>query len=210
MFRLRAKRNVWGKLWRSPKNEEQWKWCTKRLSVFWGGHIGLQRFVHVQCHFQPLPTELVFAYFDRGSHVSMRVGVGQMTKRQTLALSYNNTLCEQTGPLVIWDSVSTTKASIKLFLSQHNYDHGIKHHKKCQGIVQNNNSYINTNISKYLYWSLLYKSHQKPTILWTHFESTLARDMNILRWGRVLGSIKYATCRPRVWDNILVKPTNEP
>ena len=34
-----------------------------------GGHIGLQRFVHVQCHFQPLPTELVFAYFDRGSYI---------------------------------------------------------------------------------------------------------------------------------------------
>ena len=51
----------------SPKNEEHWKWCTERLSVFGGGHIGLQRFVHVQCHFQPLPTELVFAYFDRGS-----------------------------------------------------------------------------------------------------------------------------------------------
>ena len=53
----------------SPKNEEHWKWCTERLSVFGGGHIGLQRFVHVQCHFQPLPTELVFAYFDRGSYV---------------------------------------------------------------------------------------------------------------------------------------------
>ena len=53
----------------SPKNEEHWKWCTERLSVFWGGHIGLQRFVHVQCHFQPLPTELVFAYFDRGSYM---------------------------------------------------------------------------------------------------------------------------------------------
>ena len=55
----------------SPKNEEHWKWCTERLSVFWGGHIGLQRFVHVQCHFQPLPTELVFAYFDRGSYIKM-------------------------------------------------------------------------------------------------------------------------------------------
>ena len=42
-----------------------------------GGHIVLQRFVHVRCHFQPLPTKLVFAYFDRGSpefsgfHLSM-------------------------------------------------------------------------------------------------------------------------------------------
>ena len=35
---------------------------------FWGGHIVLQRFVHVRCHFQPLPTKLVFAYFDRGSY----------------------------------------------------------------------------------------------------------------------------------------------
>ena len=34
-----------------------------------GGHIVLQRFVHVQCHFQPLPTKLVFAYFDRGSYI---------------------------------------------------------------------------------------------------------------------------------------------
>ena len=34
-----------------------------------GGHIVLQRFVHVRCHFQPLPTKLVFAYFDRGSYV---------------------------------------------------------------------------------------------------------------------------------------------
>ena len=33
-----------------------------------GGHIVLQRFVHVRCHFQPLPTKLVFAYFDRGSY----------------------------------------------------------------------------------------------------------------------------------------------
>ena len=34
-----------------------------------GGHIVLQRFVHVRCHFQPLPTKLVFAYFDRGSYI---------------------------------------------------------------------------------------------------------------------------------------------
>ena len=25
--------------------------------------------MHVQCHFQPLPTELVFAYFDRASYI---------------------------------------------------------------------------------------------------------------------------------------------
>ena len=42
-----------------------------KVIVFWGGHIGLQRFVHVQCHFQPLPTKLVFAYFDRGSYGKM-------------------------------------------------------------------------------------------------------------------------------------------
>ena len=41
-----------------------WIWCTERLSFFGGGHIVLQRFVHVRCHFQPLPTKLVFAYFD--------------------------------------------------------------------------------------------------------------------------------------------------
>ena len=41
----------------------------KGYRFFGGGHIGLQRFVHVQCHFQPLPTELVFAYFDRGSYI---------------------------------------------------------------------------------------------------------------------------------------------
>ena len=41
-----------------------------KVIVFWGGHIVLQRFVHVRCHFQPLPTKLVFAYFDRGSYVT--------------------------------------------------------------------------------------------------------------------------------------------
>ena len=46
-----------------------WIWCTERLSFFGGGHIVLQRFVHVRCRFQPLPTKLVFAYFDRGSYV---------------------------------------------------------------------------------------------------------------------------------------------
>ena len=40
----------------------------KGYRFFGGGHIVLQRFVHVRCHFQPLPTKLVFAYFDRGSH----------------------------------------------------------------------------------------------------------------------------------------------
>ena len=48
-----------------------WIWCTERLSFFGGGHIVLQRFVHVRCHFQPLPTKLVFAYFDRGSYVTV-------------------------------------------------------------------------------------------------------------------------------------------
>ena len=47
------------------------KVCTERLSFFGGGHIGLQRFVHVQCHVQPLPTKLVFAYFDGGSYKSI-------------------------------------------------------------------------------------------------------------------------------------------
>ena len=48
----------------SIMNMMHWK-----VIVFWGGHIVLQRFVHVRCHFQPLPTKLVFAYFDRGSYV---------------------------------------------------------------------------------------------------------------------------------------------
>ena len=47
----------------SIMNMMHWK-----VIVFWGGHIVLQRFVHVRCHFQPLPTKLVFAYFDRGSY----------------------------------------------------------------------------------------------------------------------------------------------
>ena len=41
----------------------------KGYRFFGGGHIVLQRFVHVRCHFQPLPTKLVFAYFDRGSYI---------------------------------------------------------------------------------------------------------------------------------------------
>ena len=57
-----------------------WKWCTERLSFFWGGHIGLQRFVHVQCHFQPLPTKLVFAYFDRGSYVTKTIWCRNMVE----------------------------------------------------------------------------------------------------------------------------------
>ena len=34
-----------------------------KVIVFWGGLIVLQCFVHVQSHFQPLPTKLVFWYF---------------------------------------------------------------------------------------------------------------------------------------------------
>ena len=40
-----------------------------KVIVFGGGHIVLQRFVHAQSHFQPLPTKLVFACFDRSSYV---------------------------------------------------------------------------------------------------------------------------------------------
>ena len=40
-----------------------------KVIVSLGGLIVLQCFVHVQSHFQPLPTKLVFAYFDRGSCV---------------------------------------------------------------------------------------------------------------------------------------------
>ena len=55
---------------KTGQDAPSWIWCTERLSFFWGGHIVLQRFVHVRCHFQPLPTKLVFAYFDRGSYIS--------------------------------------------------------------------------------------------------------------------------------------------
>ena len=54
---------------KTGQDAPSWIWCTERLSFFGGGHIVLQRFVHVQCHFQPLPTKLVFAYFDRGSYI---------------------------------------------------------------------------------------------------------------------------------------------
>ena len=54
---------------KTGQDAPSWIWCTERLSFFGGGHIVLQRFVHVRCHFQPLPTKLVFAYFDRGSYV---------------------------------------------------------------------------------------------------------------------------------------------
>ena len=53
---------------KTGQDAPSWIWCTERLSFFWEGHIVLQRFVHVLCHFQPLPTKLVFAYFDRGSY----------------------------------------------------------------------------------------------------------------------------------------------
>ena len=49
----------------SIMNMMHWK-----VIVFGGGHIVFQRFVHVRCHFQPLPTKLVFAYFDRGSYIN--------------------------------------------------------------------------------------------------------------------------------------------
>ena len=56
---------------KTGQDAPSWIWCTERLSFFGGGHIVLQRFVHVRCHFQPLPTKLVFAYFDRGSYVGI-------------------------------------------------------------------------------------------------------------------------------------------
>ena len=40
-----------------------------KVIVFGGGHIGLQRFVHVQSNVQPLPTKLIVACFDRSSYV---------------------------------------------------------------------------------------------------------------------------------------------
>ena len=57
---------------KTGQDAPSWIWCTERLSFFGGGHIVLQRFVHVRCHFQPLPTKLVFAYFDRGSYIFYR------------------------------------------------------------------------------------------------------------------------------------------
>ena len=54
---------------KTGQDAPSWKWCTWRLSFFLGGLIVLQCFVHVQSHFQPLPTKLVFAYFDRGSYI---------------------------------------------------------------------------------------------------------------------------------------------
>ena len=33
-----------------------------KVTVFLGGHIVLQRFVHVQSHVQPLPTKLTVAH----------------------------------------------------------------------------------------------------------------------------------------------------
>ena len=57
---------------KTGQDAPSWIWCTERLSFFGGGHIVLQRFVHVRCHFQPLPTKLVFAYFDRGSYVTTK------------------------------------------------------------------------------------------------------------------------------------------
>ena len=47
----------------SIMNMMHWK-----VIVFLGGPYRFTAFVHVRCHFQPLPTKLVFAYFDRGSH----------------------------------------------------------------------------------------------------------------------------------------------
>ena len=54
---------------KAGQDAPSWIWCTWRFSFFWGVLIVLQRFVHVQSHFQPLPTKLVFAYFDRGSYI---------------------------------------------------------------------------------------------------------------------------------------------
>ena len=55
---------------------QDWPGCSimnrmhlKVIVFLGGGLIVLQCFVHVQSHFQPLPTKLVFAYFDRGSYI---------------------------------------------------------------------------------------------------------------------------------------------
>ncbi len=48
---------------KTGQDAPSWMWCTWRLSFF----LGALSF-YVQSHFQPLPTKLVFGYFDRGSY----------------------------------------------------------------------------------------------------------------------------------------------
>ena len=80
---------------KTGQDAPSWIWCTERLSFFWGGHIVLQRFVHVRCHFQPLPTKLVFAYFDRGSYIKMYILILQSTFR--CAYIFNETYVQISG-----------------------------------------------------------------------------------------------------------------
>ena len=85
-----------------------------------GGHIGLQRFVHVQCYFQALPTKLVFAYFDRGSYdhditsgqESGVFGVGRGTVLQ-IQRKHNRQSCNTKCPWSV-ASLSSQLPSCKL------------------------------------------------------------------------------------------------
>ena len=70
---------------KTGQDAPSWIWCTETLSFFGGGHIVLQRFVHVRCHFQPLPTKLVFAYFDRGSCIDVSTTLCTYQASHTLA-----------------------------------------------------------------------------------------------------------------------------
>ena len=53
-----------------------------KVVVFFWGLIALQCFVHVQSPFQPLPTKLVFGYFDRGSYVLIRFDKSKVQTNQ--------------------------------------------------------------------------------------------------------------------------------
>ena len=96
---------------RDLRNQE-WPGCSimnvmhlKVIGFFCGGglivlHFTVFRFVHVQSHFQPLPTKLIFGYFDCGSYQNLRgvseplqiwfaKSLGQLIWRQLLQGSRN-------------------------------------------------------------------------------------------------------------------------
>ena len=75
---------------KTGQDAPSWIWCTERLSFFGGGHIVLQRFVHVPCHFQPLPTKLVFAYFDRGSYIYIHMYRNIYAHMNFLTIQFTN------------------------------------------------------------------------------------------------------------------------
>ena len=92
---------------KTGQDAPSWIWCTERLSFFGGGHIVLQRFVHVQCHFQPLPTKLVFAYFDRGSYIYIYIYIVHILyQKKTPGISWLWTTPCYTNYTPVWGSVS--------------------------------------------------------------------------------------------------------